>query len=98
MGEEVKSVEVRFPEHLQQGVYSNNMLVQHTKEEFIMDFMLITQPTGTVTSRVIISPLHMKRMIAALEDNMAKYEQAFGKLEDHPDQNIPGGIEPRIIH
>jgi predicted double-glycine peptidase len=98
MGEEVKSVEVRFPEHLQQGAYSNNMLVQHTKEEFIMDFMLISQPTGTVTARVIVSPSHMKRMIEALEDNMAKYEQSFGKLEDHSDPNIPGGFEPRIIH
>jgi hypothetical protein len=98
MGEEIKNVEVRFPEHLQPGSYSNNMLVQHTKEEFIMDFMMISQPTGVVTARVIVNPAHMKRMIAALADNMSKYEQVFGAVDESGTPDIPGGFEPRIVH
>ena len=58
------------------------MIVSHTKEEFIMDFMVIAAPTGAVTARVIVSPGHMKRMIRALQDNLKKYEDAFGKIAE----------------
>jgi Protein of unknown function (DUF3467) len=75
-------IQVSFPEHLKGGAYCNNMIVSHTKEEFIMDFMVIAAPTGAVTARVIVSPGHMKRMIRALQDNLKKYEDAFGKIAE----------------
>jgi len=37
-GQEIK---VNFPPNLQGGVYSNNMVVTHTKEEFILDFLMV---------------------------------------------------------
>ena len=77
-GQEIK---VNFPPELQGGVYSNNMVVAHTKEEFILDFLMVSPPTGTVTSRVIVSPGHMKRILAALVDNISKYEKAFGTIQ-----------------
>ncbi|OGP97058.1 MAG: hypothetical protein A2Z39_03115, partial [Deltaproteobacteria bacterium RBG_19FT_COMBO_46_9] len=67
-----KEIKVNFPPQLQGGVYANNMLVIHTKEEFIMDYMMVVPPNGAVTSRVIISPGHMKRIINALQDNVKK--------------------------
>ncbi len=73
-------IKVSFPEHLKGGVYCNNMFVTHTKEEFIIDFMMIAPPTGAVTARVIISPGHMKRVVSALQINLVKYEERFGKL------------------
>ncbi len=76
-----QEIKVNFPPQLQGGVYANNMLVAHTKEEFIMDFMMVVPPTGTVTSRVIISPGHMKRIINALQDNVKKYEESFGTIQ-----------------
>jgi hypothetical protein len=76
-----QEIKVNFPPHLQGGVYSNNMLVSHTKEEFIMDFMMVVPPVGTVMSRVIISPGHVKRMIIALQDNVKKYEARFGTIQ-----------------
>jgi Protein of unknown function (DUF3467) len=36
---------------------------------------------GTVTSRVIVSPGHIKRMITALQDNVKKYEARFGTIQ-----------------
>jgi len=63
-------------------VYSNNMVITHTKEEFILDFMMITPPVGSVTARVVISPGHMKRMVSALKLNLEKYESRFGKLAE----------------
>ena len=76
-----QEIKVNFPPHLQGGVYSNNMVVSHTKEEFIMDFMMVAPPVGTVMSRVIISPGHVKRMIRALQDNVQKYEARFGTIQ-----------------
>ena len=76
-----QELKIHFPPELQGGAYANNMFVTHTREEFIMDFILTTPQTGTVTSRVITSPGHMKRIIAALQENLQKYEQAFGELK-----------------
>lgn len=82
MAEQKKPQEITviFPEQLRGGVYCNNMVVAHTKEEFIMDFMMVAPPVGAVTARVVISPGHMKRVIFALQDNLKKYEDRFGKI------------------
>jgi hypothetical protein len=73
-------VRIEFPKELIAGVYSNNMMVSHTKEEFIMDFLMVCPPTGAVTARLIVSPGHIKRIIKALEENVSKYEQRFGGI------------------
>jgi len=75
-----QGIPIAFPEHLRGGVYCNNMIVTHTKEEFIMDFMMVARPSGAVTARVVISPGHMKRLITALQDNLKKYEGKFGTI------------------
>lgn len=62
------------------GEYANMMQVMHTQEEFVIDFLNIFPPTGTLNARIIISPSHMKRMIRALSDNLAKYETNFGNI------------------
>lgn len=73
-------IQVEFPSQLKGGAYANNMTVTHTKEEFILDFLMIGPRAGAVTARVIMSPGHTKRMIAALQDAMRKYEQRHGSL------------------
>jgi len=75
-----KGIQVNFPNELKGGVYSNLMVVSHTKEEFVLDFMMVAPSVGSVTSRVIISPGHMKRMISALQINMSNYEKKFGTI------------------
>jgi hypothetical protein len=79
-----KGIQVYFPDNLKGGVYSNLMVVSHTKEEFVLDFMMVAHSAGSVagsvTSRVVISPGHMKRMISALQQNVTRYEEKFGKL------------------
>ena len=77
-GQEVK---INFPTELQGGVYSNNMVVTHTKEEFILDFLMVAPPAGAVTARVVVSPGHMKRILSALQDNISKYEKNFGTIQ-----------------
>ena len=74
-------IQINFPPNMMGGVYSNNVVIAHSKEEFIMDFIMMGPPQGVVNARVIMSPGHMKRLIAALQDNIKKYENNFGKIE-----------------
>lgn len=80
MGEKPRELKVNLPAQLQAGVYANSLLITHTREEFIMDFSFITPPVGTVSARVITSPGHMKRIIAALQENVKRYEAQFGMI------------------
>jgi len=82
MEKKEKELKVRFPEKLMSGSYANHMIVLHTREEFIMDFIMASPPAGNVTARVITSPGHMKRIIRALEDNVKKYEEKFGEIKE----------------
>jgi hypothetical protein len=44
---DVKKINVNSPQELMGGgVYANNMSVQHTKEEFILDFLMVAPPNG----------------------------------------------------
>jgi hypothetical protein len=76
-----KEIKISFPQEIQGGVYANNMVVSHTREEFILDFLMVAPPAGTVTARVIVSPGHMKRVLEALRDNISKYENSFGTIQ-----------------
>lgn len=81
MSEQGKKINVKFPDNLQAGAYSNMMTVSHTREEFIMDFIMLAPPAGTVTARIICSPGHMKRIVAALQENLGKYERIHGTVQ-----------------
>ena len=85
-----QQVQVKLPDDVLKGVYSNNMQVMHTKEEFVLDFMNIFPPQGIVSARVLVSPQHFKRMVAAVNDNLKKYEDQFGKIAES--QQMEGGI------
>ena len=90
-----KELKVTFPESLRGGAYANNMFITHTREEFILDFMMISPPAGTVTARVITSPGHLKRIVAALADNLKKYESKFGKITQAAEPDKPAlGFHP----
>jgi len=80
MANDKQEIKVNFPEKLQGGVYANNMIVTHTREEFVMDYLMVVPPAGAVTARIIVSPGHMKRIVAALNENIQKYEQKFGTI------------------
>ena len=90
-----KEIKITFPESLRGGAYANSMFATHTKEEFILDFVMVMPPVGTVTARVITSPGHMKRMVSALTENLKKYEAKFGKLTEAPEPPRPSmGFHP----
>lgn len=84
-----QEIKVKVPDELLKGVYANQMLVTHTKEEFVLDFINFFPPEGVVTARVIVSPGHAKRIAAALRENIEKYESRFGQIEESSESGPP---------
>jgi len=79
---EQKEIKVRISDEVLKGVYSNFAQVVHTQEEFVIDFMSIFPPQGVAVSKVVMSPGHFKRFVKALSDNLRKYEEKFGRIEE----------------
>jgi hypothetical protein len=76
-----QEIKIHFPPEMIKGAYANNLLIRHSKDEFVMDFIMISPPAGTVTSRVIVSPGQAKRISMALQENVAKYEESHGEIK-----------------
>ncbi|MEK7653378.1 MAG: DUF3467 domain-containing protein [Patescibacteria group bacterium] len=72
--------EIQIRDNFAGGEYANAMQVSHGKEEFLIAFFNIIPPSGRVCAKIITSPGHLKRMIAALQDNLKKYEEQFGPV------------------
>ena len=91
--DEQKQIQIKAKDEDLKGVYSNLMIVSHTKEEFCLDFINTFNPP-ILTSRVLMSPGHLKRMTKALEENMKKYEEQFGEVEVAKEPETPLGFQP----
>ncbi|OGY45636.1 MAG: hypothetical protein A2744_03035 [Candidatus Buchananbacteria bacterium RIFCSPHIGHO2_01_FULL_44_11] len=79
--EEKNPQQIQIRDNLAGGEYANAMQVSHSKEEFLLTFLNIAPPTGRVCGKIITNPGHLKRMIAALQDNLKMYEKNFGNVE-----------------
>ena len=67
------------------GKYSNLAMIAHNENEFVMDFIFVHPPKGTLNARVIMSPSHAKRFLRALNENIAIYEKAAGPIKEAPE-------------
>lgn len=89
---------VHLPESQAGGVWSNFAGVHHSEHEFTIDFMRLDYSSisdegevrGIVVARVGVSPLFVRQLITALEDNWSKYAKKAMPREvygDEPDSN-----------
>lgn len=68
------------------GLYANQMLVTHGESEFILIFGQLTPPLATSpedlpdevhvkpTSKIVVTPKFIKKVIAALSKNLERFE------------------------
>ncbi len=94
-GQKAGQMQIEIDDATAQGEYANLALISHSETEMILDFIFI-QPQAAkakVRSRIITSPLHAKKVLQALEDNIKKYESRFGKIET---ENPPRTDGPNI--
>jgi hypothetical protein len=94
MDQRPQQIPIKADEKTAKGVYANNMIVAHTKEEFVMDFMNIFPPQGNLVARIFTSPGHAKRILSALEENLQRYEKQFGKIEQAQPPQPKIGFRP----
>jgi Protein of unknown function (DUF3467) len=83
-------INIELSEEIAEGIYSNLAIISHSNSEFVVDFVRLVPnvPKAKVKSRIILTPQHAKRLMAALRENVQKFEMQFGKIED-VEQQIP---------
>lgn len=81
---EPQPIQIDIDEATAQGAYCNLVLINHTDGEFVLDFAFMqpSAPRARVRARIVSSPRHTKRLLRALEANLQRYEERFGKIED----------------
>lgn len=82
--EQKMNITVKGNEEIMRGVYANNLMIATMQEEFALDFINLVPPHAFITSRIIISPAHMKRMMRAMQDSLTKYEAIHGEIKEAP--------------
>ncbi len=90
MGEHKKKeqqIQIEADKQITRGMYSNYAMVSHGPNEFTLDFFFLhpqtsNSKTGTLLSRIITSPAHMKSILSAIGKNIDKYEKQFGEIKE----------------
>ena len=82
-GEMETNINIELNEKIAEGEYSNLVMIGHSKEEFILDFIRVMPgvAAGKVKSRIIVTPRHAKRFLHALAENIERFEESNGPIE-----------------
>lgn len=89
-----QGLQLELPQDVAQGEYANFAIITHSSSDFIIDFARVLPGVSKtqVKSRVILAPEHAKRLLGALQENIIRYEKAFGLIRIPEQQQ--GGIAP----
>lgn len=77
------AINMELGEKEAEGIYSNFVVISHSLSEFVMDFARILpgSPKSKVFARVVMTPPNVRSLLTALETNVKKYEEQFGKIK-----------------
>ena len=95
-----EGLNIELTEEVAEGNYSNLAIINHSPSEFVVDFiqMMPGIKKAKVKSRVILTPQHAKRLMKALSENIMKFENQHGEIQDvDPAAGVPlnfGGPTP----
>lgn len=87
-----QQISIELPASIAHGVYSNMAVVSHSHTEFVLDFIQVIPgtPKAEVRARVIMTPENAKRFLAAMTENIEKFERMYGELPDFErDDQVP---------
>ena len=90
--EKNNQLQIELTPEVADGVYANLAIIAHSSSEFVFDFVSVMpgMSKANVKSRLIMTPEHAKRLLGALQDNIAKYEAHFGQIRiTGPETGIP---------
>ena len=77
------AINMELGEKEAEGIYSNFVVISHSLSEFVLDFARILpgSPKSKVYARIVMTPPNVRSLLAALETNIKKYEEQFGKIK-----------------
>ena len=84
-----QQISVELGEKEAEGIYANLAMIVHSPTELIIDFARVMprMPKTKVLSRIIMTPMHAKLLLKALDDNLKKFEKQFGEIKIY---GLPG--------
>ena len=82
---------IEISEEIAEGQYANLAIITHSHAEFVIDFVNVMPgtPKSKVKSRLIMTPQHTKRFMKALIENVSRFEDAHGDIQDLEQVEIP---------
>lgn len=81
-------INIELSEEIAEGEYANLAMIAHSSSEFVIDFIRLMPgiPKAKVKARIVITPEHAKRLLAALADNIQRFESSFGTIKQTQDE------------
>lgn len=66
-----------------ESIYANLARIAHSPADIVLEFahLLPGSKKAKVSSRIVMTPLSAKLLLRALNDNLARYEAAFGEIK-----------------
>ncbi len=80
MPEQAPSIQINTGDDILRGRYANSLLVSHSPEEFVLDWLLNAPSGAHLVSRIVLNPAHVKRIVEVLSANLDQYERQFGEI------------------
>ncbi len=81
MPAQAPSIQINTGDDILRGRYANSLLVSHSPEEFVLDWLLNAPSGAHLVSRIILNPGHVKRIVEVLSANLDQYERQFGEIK-----------------
>ena len=78
--------------------YANLARISHSPADIVIDFahILPGETTANIRSRVVMTPLSAKLLLRALNENLARYEAAFGEIMVPSNSSLAENLFRRI--
>ncbi len=92
---QVPGVTARVPASIGHGVVSTGVIVMNGPHAFVLDFLQQMGVPTHLVSRVVLPHGVVPRLIQALEQNLANYQQKFGPPMQLPRAN-PSAVRPTV--
>ncbi|WP_416438646.1 DUF3467 domain-containing protein [Phnomibacter sp. MR] len=89
--ENPNQLNIEITEEIAEGQYANLAIITHSHAEFVIDFVNVMPgtPKSKVKSRIIMTPQHAKRFMKALAENISRFEDANGDIQDLEQIEVP---------
>ena len=84
-------INIEISEEVAEGSYANLAIITHSHAEFVIDFVNVMPgtPKSKVKSRIIFTPMHAKRFMKAMLENIERFEDVNGAIQDLEQIEIP---------